>query len=73
LGLAGFKKVGQTKIQIVPPNITEEERRKRIDDVKHLIIRLWIETQGGGERSESGPLGSHRGIFRKDRPRPTVV
>ena len=48
-----FKKVGQTKIQIIPPIISEEERRKRLDDVKHLIIRLWIETQEGGERIES--------------------
>jgi len=53
LGLAVFKKVGQTKIQIIPPEISGEERRKRLDDVKHLIIRLWIETQEGGERSES--------------------
>lgn len=36
-------KIGGTTIYVVAPQITEDEREKRLEDVKSIIRRIWIE------------------------------
>ncbi|SDZ23962.1 hypothetical protein [Thermoactinomyces sp. DSM 45892] len=35
-------KIGKTTIHLVPPRITEEERNIRIEELKRLILSLWL-------------------------------
>ncbi|TCP65796.1 hypothetical protein [Baia soyae] len=34
--------IGKTTIHVVPPKITEEERNIRIEELKKLILSLWL-------------------------------
>ncbi|EGK12470.1 hypothetical protein HMPREF9374_1537 [Desmospora sp. 8437] len=35
--------IGGTTIHVVAPNITDEERRRRLEGIKRIIRRIWIE------------------------------
>ncbi|PTX53960.1 hypothetical protein C8P63_12416 [Melghirimyces profundicolus] len=36
---------GGTTIYVVAPNISEEERKKRLEEIQRIIWSLWIEKQ----------------------------
>jgi len=35
-------KIGNTTIQIIPPEITEEERNARLREIAKLVWKLWL-------------------------------
>lgn len=35
-------KIGKTTIEIVPPQLTTEEKNIRIEEIKQIILRLWL-------------------------------
>ncbi|GGA37374.1 hypothetical protein GCM10007416_07850 [Kroppenstedtia guangzhouensis] len=35
--------IGETTVHIVAPDITEEEREKRLEEIKRIIRRIWME------------------------------
>ena len=36
-------KIGGTTVYIVAPKLTDEERERRLEEIKQIIIRLWQE------------------------------
>ncbi|SMO63805.1 hypothetical protein [Melghirimyces algeriensis] len=42
--------IGNTTIHIVAPDLTEEERQRRLEEVKKVIWSLWVEVQSFRDR-----------------------